>query len=279
MSVVRDEGLDPDGTSGLSVDGVKIDDGVWSVGEVARLAGVSVRTLHHYDAVGLLTPSVRTAAGYRGYAEDDVARLQRILAYRELGFALEDIRELLDDPAADPVDRLRRQHGLVLERMERLAQIAAVLERTMEARRLGIRLTPQEMLEVFGDEDPARYVDEVEQRWGDTDAYRQSQERTGRYDKKDWQRIQAEQQAIGARIAEVMGAGAAPDGVEAMDAVEAHRRFIHQHFYDLSPRMHVGLGEMYLADPRFTEYYERIRPGLAQFVHDAIVANAARQEE
>jgi MerR family transcriptional regulator, thiopeptide resistance regulator len=254
---------------------MKIEDGVWSVGEVARLAGVSVRTLHHYDRIGLLTPGVRTGAGYRGYDEADIARLQRVLAYRELGFALDDIRTLLDDDD-DPVARLRRQHGLVLERMERLAQIAAVLEKTMEAQKLGIRLTPQEMLEVFGDENPAQYAGEVEERWGDTDAYRQSQQRSARYSKEDWIRIKEEQETIGARIAAVLRSGAAPTSEEAMDAVEAHRQFIDQHFYDVSPQMHVCLGQMYVADPRFTQYYEQIEPGLARFVHDAIVANAAR---
>src|ERR1043165_1599062 len=104
----------------------------WTVGEVAALAGVTVRTLHHYDRIGLLPPSDRTAAGYRSYTEADLLRLQRILAYRELGFGLDDIAALLDDPASDPLEHLRRQHGLVLERMERLQQVAAVLEKTME---------------------------------------------------------------------------------------------------------------------------------------------------
>lgn len=254
---------------------MRIEDGVWSVGEVARLAGVSVRTLHHYDRIGLLPPGTRTAAGYRGYDEADIARLQRVLAYRELGFSLEAIGGLLDG-SDDPVERLRAQHGLVLERMERLAQIAAVLEKTMEAERLGIRLTPQEMLDVFGDENPAQYADEVEERWGDTDAYRQSQERSAGYSKDDWVRIKAGQEAIGERIAAVLRSGAAPGSDEAMDAVEEHRQFIDQHFYACSPEMHTGLGEMYLADPRFTRYYEQLQPGLAQFVHDAILANGLR---
>jgi DNA-binding transcriptional MerR regulator len=111
---------------------MKITNDSWSVGDVARLAGVTVRTLHHYDRIGLLRPGVRSNAGYRGYSRADLARLQRILAYRELGFALEDVGRLLDDPENDPVAQLRHQHRLVLDRMERLAQIAAVLERGAE---------------------------------------------------------------------------------------------------------------------------------------------------
>ena len=255
---------------------MKITGESWSVGELARLAGITVRTLHHYDRIGLLPASARSSAGYRGYDQADLARLQRILAYRELGFSLEDIARLLDDPNSDPLAQLRRQHDLVLERMERLAQIAAVLERTMEAHTMGIKLTAEEMLEVFGEHDPTRYANEVQDRWGDTDAYRQSTRRTSSYTKDDWIRIKAEQEAAGARLAAAMAAGRPADSPEAMDAAEEHRLVIDRYFYDLSREMHVGLGQMYLADPRFTRTYEDVAPGLAQYVHDAIVANAAR---
>lgn len=255
---------------------MKIEETTRSVGEVAKLAGVTVRTLHHYDRIGLLRPGVRSAAGYRGYDPADLARLQRILAYRELGFSLDDIAGLLDDPNDDPVARLRRQHGLVLERMERLAQIAAVLKRTMEAHKMGIRLTAEEMLEVFGDHDPTKYAEEVEERWGDTDAYRQSNQRTSSYTKADWVRINAQQQAVHDRLAAALASGLPADSPEAMDAAQAHRQHISRYFYEVSSQMHVGLAEMYLADPRFTETYERIASGLAQYVHDAILANAQR---
>lgn len=255
---------------------MKITQDSWSVGEVARLAGVTVRTLHHYDRIGLLQPSVRSSAGYRGYHQADLARLQRVLAYRELGFSLEDIGRLLDDPDSDPVAQLRHQHALVLERMERLAQIAAVLERTMEAHTMGIRLTAEEMLEVFGENDPTQYADEVQERWGDTDAYQQSQQRTSTYTKDDWIKIKAEQEAAGSRFAAALAAGQPADSEAAMDAAEQNRLLIDRYFYDLSRQAHVGLAQMYLTDPRFRQTYEDIAPGLAQYVHDAIVANAAR---
>ena len=253
---------------------MKITADTWSVGEVARLAGVTVRALHHYDRIGLLRPEIRSEAGYRGYDRADLARLQRILAYRELGFSLEEIGRLLDDPDTDPLAHLRHQHDLVLARMERLAQIAAVLERTMEAHAMGIKLTAEEMLEVFGAHDPSQYADEVQERWGDTDAYRQSARRTSAYTKDDWIRIKAEQETTGARFAAALAAGLPADGPEAMAAAEQHRLLIDRYFYDLSKEMHVGLAEMYLADPRFTQTYENIAPGLAQYVHDAIVANS-----
>jgi DNA-binding transcriptional MerR regulator len=251
----------------------------WSVGELAALTGVTVRTLHHYDRIGLLPPGERTPAGYRSYTEADLLRLQRILAYRELGFALDDIAALLDDPESDPLDHLRRQHGLVLERMERLAQVAAVLEKTMEAHTMGIRLNPDEMFEVFGDNDPTQYAEEVEERWGDTDAYRESHRRSSQYTKEDWKRIQAEQEASGAAFVAAQRGGHAPDSEVAMDAAEQARLLIDRNFYPCSHEFHVCLGDMYVSDPRFTKTYEDLSPGLAQYVRDAIAANAARQPQ
>jgi MerR family transcriptional regulator, thiopeptide resistance regulator len=134
----------------------------YSVGELARSAGISIRTLHHYDEIGLLVPQERTAAGYRRYSHADVERLQRILGYRALGFDLGRIAELLGNADVDPVQHLRRQHELVLQQVERLSGLARTLERTMEAQTMGINLTPAEMLDVFGDFDPTQFADEVE---------------------------------------------------------------------------------------------------------------------
>jgi DNA-binding transcriptional MerR regulator len=252
------------------------------VGEVSRLAGVTVRTLHHYDAIGLLRPSRRTPAGYRQYDSADLVRLQRILAYRELGFGLDDVGRLLDaphevgdGPHAD-LALLRRQRDLVAERIERLREVLAAVETTMEARTMGIELTPQEIFEVFGDEDPAQYADEAAERWRGTDAYEQSQQRARSYGKADWQAMKAAQDATAAAYAAVMAAGLPPDSTEAMDAAEGHRLMITRWFYDCDAEMHRGLGDLYVADARFTAYYGRTAPGLARWVRDAVHANADR---
>jgi DNA-binding transcriptional MerR regulator len=247
-----------------------------TVGAVARLAGISVRTLHHYDEIGLLTPSGRSGAGYRRYAEGDLERLQRILFYRELGFGLDDIRTVMTDGSRDASVHLRRQHAMLLERIERLKRMAAAVEKAMEARTMGISLTPEERFEVFGDFDPDAHAAEVEERWGDTEPYRESQRRAARYSKADWERIKADGAAAVDALVAAMRSGKPADSPEAMDGAEAHRRQIDEWFYPCSHEMQVGLAEMYLADPRFTATYEKIAPGLAQYVHDAIVANAAR---
>ncbi|GAA1006813.1 transcriptional regulator [Streptomyces sp. F-3] len=250
----------------------------YSVGQVAGLANVTVRTLHHYDDIGLLVPSERSHAGHRRYSDADLDRLQQILFYRELGFPLEEIATLLDEQAdgrADPRTHLRRQHALLTARIEKLQKMVAAVEHALEAHSMGINLTPEEKFEVFGD-DPDQYEDEVRERWGDTDAYRQSRQRTASYTKEDWKRLVEEQDGIHRRMADLLAAGIPADSQEAMDTAEEHRQFIVRAYYDCGYEMHTCLGEMYVSDERFTRTYEKIRPGLAVYMRDAIVANAAR---
>ncbi|MDZ4168770.1 MAG: TipAS antibiotic-recognition domain-containing protein [Coriobacteriia bacterium] len=140
-------------------------------------------------------------------------------------------------------------------------------------------MTNEEMFEVFGDFDPSEYEDETRERWGDTDAYRESARRTGRYTKDDWARFKAEGEHQMARMIELFDAGASPDSPEAMDAAEAARLQIDAWFYPCSREMHCGLAEMYIADARLTAHYEDHRQGLAVWFHDAILANAVRGEE
>lgn len=183
----------------------------YSVGQVARITGVTVRTLHHYDGIGLLTPGGRSHAGHRRYDDADLDRLQQILFYRELGFPLEEVAVLLDDPRADPRAHLRRQHGLLTGRIERLRRMAAAVETAMEAHRMGIRLTPEEKFEVFGDFDPDAHAREAEERWGTTDAYRQSRRRTTAWTKDDWKDATVRFDAIHRRMADLLVAGTAAD--------------------------------------------------------------------
>ncbi|MGY1633393.1 MerR family transcriptional regulator [Geodermatophilus sp. SYSU D01186] len=248
-----------------------------NVGEVAALAGVTVRTLHHYDRIGLLSPSGRTSAGYRRYSPADLDRLHRVLVYRELGFPLEEVATLLDDPSADPAEHLRRQHRLLRDRLERTRAMVAAVEKEMEARAMGISLTPEERFEVFGEHDPAQYEAEAEERWGDTAAWAESQRRTRGYAKEDWLRVKGEMADIGDRWVAVLRSGAAPDSEQAMDVAEDDRQHISRNFYECSPEMHAALGRMYVEDPRFTATYEAMAPGLARYVSTAVQANAARQ--
>ncbi|MFE9607783.1 MerR family transcriptional regulator [Streptomyces sp. NPDC006012] len=248
----------------------------YSVGQVAGFTGVTVRTLHHYDEIGLLVPGGRSQAGHRRYSDTDLDRLQQILFYRELGFPLDGVAALLDDPDADPRAHLRRQHELLTARIEKLQQMAAAVENAMEARRMGINLTPQERFEVFGDNDPEQYAEETEARWGNTEAYAESQRRAARYTKEDWKRMQAESDDWSERYVALVDAGADPVGEPAMDLAEEHRGHISAWFYECPYAMHRCLGEMYVADERFKAFYDSMRPGMAEHLSAAIDANATR---
>lgn len=248
----------------------------YTVGEVAGLAGVSVRTLRHYNAIGLLAPLERSESGYRLYGPRELDRLGHVLAYRKLGFELDAIRALLDDPAVDRLGHLRRQQELLDERARRIEAMRAAVRKMTEATRMGIDLDPEEMLEAFGDFDPTEHAAEAEERWGGTDAYRESQARTRRYRKEDWLRIREESQAIERRLADAMAAGAPPDDARAADAAEAHRQHIVRWFYGCSREMHAGLADLVEADPRFAAHWEERAPGLARYVVAAFRANASR---
>ena len=247
------------------------------VGEVARLAHVTVRTLHHYDEIGLLQPSGRSEAGYRRYSEDDLRRLQQILLFRELGFTLEAIQQMVDDPAFDRRQALEAQRSMLLEQKKRTDAILRGVDRALAEMTGEATMSGEEMFEGFEDFN-RQYEDEVKERWGKTDAYKESMRRTKGYSKEDWKRFKAENEAATKRWIEVKASGASPSSAQAMNLAEAARQQIDKWFYPCSPEMHRKLGEMYVADPRFTATYENMAPGMAAYVSAAIQANADRQE-
>lgn len=246
------------------------------VGDVARLAGVSVRTLHHYDELGLLKPSSRSESGYRLYTDEDLQRLQQILFYKELGFGLERIADVMNAPDFDRREALIEQRRLLADRVKRLQATLHLVDKTLASIQGGYRMTKEEMFEVFGDFDPSQYEAEVQERWGHTEAYKESARRAKQYTKEDWQRFKEESEEIGNDIARLMDDGVPPTDPRAMDAVERHRLQIDAWFYPCSREMHAELGKMYVTDERFRRTYDAVRPGMAQYVCDAIQANLAR---
>jgi DNA-binding transcriptional MerR regulator len=237
----------------------------YTVGELARLARISVRTLHHYDEIGLVKPTGRSAAGYRLYTDADLDRLQQVLFFRELEIKLDDIVAILADPGFDRKQALIAQRALLERKLEKTRATLALVEKTIRALDGEATMTKEEMFEI-----------EAKERWGHTEAYRVSQERGKKYTPEDWARIKAEQAAIVDAFAALAEANVPATDARAMDVAERHRRSIDETFYPCSRAMHASLGQMYVDDPRFTETYERTRAGLAEYVRDAIVANAKR---
>jgi len=248
----------------------------YTVSDVAGATGITVRTLHHYDEIGVLRPSERSPSGYRIYDEADLERLQEVLFFRELGFGLGEIRTSLADPSLDRRQVLLRQRSLMADQVKRFRQMVKAIDRALDAIDEGVLMDKEEMFEIFGDFDPTDFEDEARERWGDTDMYEESQRRTGSYSKDEWMKLGAEGRAIGEGLAVLMAAGVEATSEAAMDFAEQHRQHVSRWFYQCSYEIHMGLGEMYVADPRFTKYWDAFHPGLAPYTRDAFVANASR---
>jgi DNA-binding transcriptional MerR regulator len=244
----------------------------FTVGELARLTGVTVRALHHYDEIGLVRPSQRTPAGYRLYSDEDVLRLQRVLLYRELGMPLDSIAAAIDEDA-DREELLLRHRDALLEKRARIDRMLAALDAALGDLEKGRNMTNEDVKKLFDGFDPAQYEEEVQQRWGATDAYQESMRRTRSYGEADWTKIKSEAEAIYQRIADLMKAGAPVTDPAVLAAVEEHRQHIERWFYPCSKDLHKGLGQMYVADARFTENLDKVAPGFARYLSEAISAS------
>lgn len=241
----------------------------YTVGEVSQRTGVTIRTLHHYDALGLLVPE-RTAADVRVYDDEDLERLAGILTWRALGVPLDRIGDLLD--GGDEVTELSERRRAVRAHLARLERLLVDLDERLK----GHDMDPDTIKAVFDGFDPDSHAAEAEERWGDSDAWTDAQRRTGSYGVEQWQTIKAEGDGIGDRFGLLVDAGVDPASTEAMDLAEEHRAHISRWFYDCTPEIHAGLAEMYATDARFTEYWEAFGEGVTAFVSAAIAANAAR---
>lgn len=245
-----------------------------TVGRAATLVGVSVKTLHHWDAIDLVRPSGRTWAGYRVYSGEDIARIHRVLVYRELGFALAEIGRILDDPRADARDHLRRQRSQLEERIARLQKMVGAVDQMLEATETGMRLTPEEQVAIFGDDWEPSWVEGAEERWGDTAQWAQYAERAAGMTAGDWQGIAATTHALNADLATALHAGVAPGSEPATALAERHRALLSTYF-DCTHAMHACIARMFDSDPQFREFFESVAPGLTVWMRDAIFANAA----
>ncbi len=241
-----------------------------TVKEVADLTGVSVRTLHYYHREGILIPCEVTANKYRYYNPANLAQLQNILFLRELDFSIQEIKGILADPDYDEMDAFKKQRHLLLLKRRRLDQLIALLDQKLEGETT-MNFKPFDMREI--ETNKKQYQAEVNERWGKTDAYRQSQKRTGGYTADNWEAIHNEAEAIYASFVANMDKDAADPAVQALVAEwQAH---ISRHYYDCSNEILAGLGLMYVNDERFKENIDAHAAGLAQLMSDAIAIYTA----
>ncbi|WP_368499219.1 MerR family transcriptional regulator [Herbiconiux sp. A18JL235] len=249
------------------------DDTELTVGATAAVLGLTVRTLHHWDEIGIARPTSRSAAGYRLYTEADLERLRRIVVYRELGLGLDEVRAVLDDPATDVVSALRAQRAQLAERVERLTALGGELDTMITAHERGIVLSDEEQTAAFGPGWNPSWPAEARERWGDSAEWQQYAERSAGRAPGDWKAVADASAAAERALAEAMAAGVEPGSPEADELVERHRAAFSAYF-PISRSKHVVLGRLYEGDPAFAAHYDGLRPGLAAWLRRSIDASA-----
>lgn len=244
----------------------------FKVKEVADLVGVSVRTLHHYHQIGLLTPESLSPAGYRLYTDRNLEKLQQILFFKEIGFDLHEIKKILDSPGFNRRHALYTHRELLLKKKNRLEEIIRTVEKTISAMEGEMIMDQKEMFSGFDmseiEEHQAQYAEETKQKYGNSDAYQESLKKTTKYTKEDWAKIMGDASRIYQKIAALMDKG--PADPEVQKAVGEWRRHITNNYYNCTLEIFRGLGDLYVDDQRFTKNIDKVKPGLAMFLREAI---------
>ncbi|HKQ45777.1 MAG TPA: MerR family transcriptional regulator [Rhizomicrobium sp.] len=244
------------------------------VKDVAKLTGISVRTLHYYEEINLIAPG-RSAAGYRLYGDADLLRLQQILIGRTLGLSLEEIRRSLDDPAFDQMECLKAQRVRLAARAAEMNAMVASIDAALAHIANETETSAMDLKAIFDGFDPCVYEAEGAERWGKTDAFQQSAQRSKTYGEAQWRAIKVEQASIFDAAADAMKAGSDPGSAASRTIAERHRRYIDRWFYPLSPVMHATLADMWEADSRFEESIDRHGQGLTRWLAKAVRAAAS----
>ncbi|MBE6970947.1 MAG: MerR family transcriptional regulator [Ruminococcaceae bacterium] len=230
--------------------------------EFAEFTGVSVRTLHYYDEIGLLTPAkVDTLTGYRYYDENSLLRMQEILFYRELDFSLKSIGEILSSPNYNKSKALHEQKHLLTLKKERLERLILAIDGAMKG---------ENVMKAFDNSEFEKHKDEAKEKWGKTDAYKEHAEKTKNYSKQKWNDLAEGMDHIMADFALCMKNGKSPDSAEAQNLVKMLQSHINENYYQCTSQILAGLGQMYVGDERFKNNIDKHADGTAQFVCEAI---------
>ncbi|NKY98086.1 MerR family transcriptional regulator [Nocardiopsis dassonvillei subsp. albirubida] len=240
-----------------------------TVGAAAGLVGVTVRTLHHWDEIGLASPSARTSAGYRQYTDADLQRLRRIVAYREAGLGLGAVREVLDDRTAEIGATLRGQRARLAERIQELRRLDERLERMIEAHERGILLDDEAQTEIFGADWDAHRTRRARTVWGDSEQWAQFAERSASRTREQWRSLSSAMSTLHSDLGDALDRGVVPGSPEADALVERHRE-VFSDLFPLTRQMQVCLGRMFESDPGFSSHYDGIRFGLASWFRQSI---------
>lgn len=235
------------------------------INEVAKLTGITVRTLHYYDEIGLLPPSKITESGYRIYDDKALETLQQILFFRELEIPLSDIKRIMESPAYDKKEALHNHREILIKKRDRLNELITLAEDTIKG---GKDMSFKQFDRKEIEQAKLRYAEEVKERWGETAAYKESLSKTKTYDEKQWQFLTQE----GADILRAFGENRelSPESGEAQALVKKWQDYITDNFYQCSNEILAGLGLMYKEDKRFAENIDKNGAGTAEFMSKAI---------
>ena len=234
-----------------------------TVKEVSRFTGVSVRTLHHYDAIGLLKPTRVTEAGYRLYDDTALRRLQAILLFRELQFPLKEIKKILDSPGFDPMDALEQQIHLLELQRQHLEDLISHARKIQTAGVTFMDFSP------FDRSEMEEYAAQAKRKWGKTEAWQEFEQKTAG-------QTQEQMQSTGDALLDIFTEFGAirhtsPASAEAQALVAKLQGFITEHYYTCTKQILRGLGQMYIAGDSMTENIDKAGgEGTAQFAHQAI---------
>jgi DNA-binding transcriptional MerR regulator len=239
------------------------------VKEAADLVGISVRTLHHYDEIGLLVPEKTTESGYRVYSRENLETLQQILFFKELGFSLKKIKEIINSPSYDRKKALEIQHKMLLEKRSRLDKMIRTIEKTIRYSKGEIKMSDKEKFEGF-DFSHNPYEKEARELWGDS-AVDQSNAKIAKMSEFDQKELAEKFIAIFKKLAELRHLP--PDSKEAQAAIKEWYALLNQ-IGNYSLEAFKGLGQMYVDDIRFTENIDKFGQGLAKFMRDAMAVYA-----
>lgn len=251
----------------------------YTVQQLADLAGISGRTLRYYDQIGLLKPARISPAGYRLYGPAEVDRLQQILFYRSLGVKLELIKEIIDSPSFDELAALREHRAKLLEEKVRIEKLIATVEKTIAAKERRITMSDREKFEGFKqqliEENERKYGKEIREKYGD-EAVERSIQAFLNMSEEEYKEFTELSNRIIESLLEAMETGD-PAGEAAQRTADLHRQWITKSWGWYDKDAHAGLAMMYVDDPRFSEYYDKHRPGAAEFLRDAILVYTGKQ--
>ncbi len=245
----------------------------YTVGTLAKIAGVSVRTLHYYDELGLLAPFSRSSAGYRLYGTEELLRLQQILFFRELDLPLEEVADILDDPSFDQVQALVDHRQVVEESIARMQRLVTTIDRTLlRLEGESVELTDEELYEGFTREQAERYQREVAEHY-DPALVAESNRRIRKLSNAQWQALKEEGNTVTQAIASAMGGDqqvSDPQDPKVQALVAQHFAWI-GNFYTVTPQIYRGLALLYVKNDEFRAFYERVAPGLPDFLSEAMI--------